>query len=142
MKLPIRTQTFLLDGDYVGFEFEARVNPPWGEFIDKIEAIEKADQNQPQEVLARLYDLVRVIAVSWNFVDEVGKTIPLSPAGLRKIPLELLQMIILRAREVIERVPLAPSGGSLSQSVQGARIARLNISKQKSAEHLGKSPTK
>jgi len=106
-KLPVKVERFDLNGDYAGWYFEGRVNPPWGQFIDKIVAVEKADQTNPEEVLDRLYDLIEMLATDWNYVDEKGKAIPFNRKGFRLVPLDLLHITIKKAREAIEKVPLA-----------------------------------
>jgi len=112
-KLPVKVETLQLNGDYTGWEFTARTNPPWGEFMGRLTAIEKVDQLNPEKVLEGLYDLLELVMQNgkWNYVDDKGKPITCDRAGFPKLPLELIQLTLSAAREAIEKVPLAPSAG-------------------------------
>jgi len=106
LKLPVKVETLHLNGDYTGFDFQCRTNPPWGIFMDKLTALEKSDMTDADGTLDRLYDILESVAVGWNFVDEKGKAIPFSRKGFRQVPLDLLHITIKHAREAIEKVPL------------------------------------
>ena len=108
-KLPVKVETIHLNGEYTGFDFQCRTNPPWGLFMDKLTALEQSDLRDADGTLDRLYDILEAVATGWNFVDEKGKEIPFTRKGFRHVPLDLLHLIIKNAREAIEKVPLASS---------------------------------
>ena len=64
-KLPIKTKELELSGDYVGWFFTARMNPPLGVFFD----IASGD-------LQRIMNGITRIIIAWNFVDEEGTLLP------------------------------------------------------------------
>lgn len=108
-KLPVKVETIQLNGDYKGWEFTCRTNPPWGDFVNKLVELDKVDQTKPAEANDKLYELLSYMVTGWNFVDENGKDIPFNRKGFDKVPLDLIRETIQRAREAIEKIPLAPN---------------------------------
>jgi len=83
-RMPIKLETFRLDGDYEGWEFTARVNPPVG-------VLDDLQSGEPEKVYAVLAFLIK----NWNFVDEEGKSLGKPSAeAIRKLPIDLLFQIV------------------------------------------------
>ena len=64
-KMPVKTKPIQLDGEFEGWEFTARVNPPMS-FVAKLQS------GDPMEVMRG----VGMLIYSWNFVDEEGEPLP------------------------------------------------------------------
>lgn len=78
--MPVKTATIELTGDYEGWEFEARMNPPLSIFGD-------LSSGEFERIAPALAKIVR----SWNFIDESG--VPLgnpSKDAINELPLELV----------------------------------------------------
>lgn len=108
-KLPVKQETIELNGDYKGFTFSCWTNPPWGEFCNKLVELDKSDPKEPLEANLKLYEFLSYMVTGWDFVDREGKAIPFSKKGFDKVPLDLIRQTIMKAREVIEKIPLAPN---------------------------------
>ena len=66
--MPVKTDTIELDGDYEGWEFEARLNPPLKVFGDLSSG-----------EFARISPALAKIAIRWNFLNEDGTPLPEKP---------------------------------------------------------------
>jgi hypothetical protein len=78
-KLPIKTRDIELTGDYEGWHFTARTNPPMRVLTD----LSSGDLNLITEALGG-------VIVDWNFVDEEGKAMANpSPEAVRELPVDL-----------------------------------------------------
>lgn len=78
--MPVRTKTIELTGDYEGWEFEARLNPPLSVFGDLA-------SGEFVKIAPALSKVVR----SWNFIDEDGVPMPNPTMDLiNELPLELV----------------------------------------------------
>jgi len=64
-KLLIKTRVIALTGEWTGWQFTARLNPPLGVLFD----ITSGD-------LERIVNGMAKIIISWNFVDENGQPLP------------------------------------------------------------------
>jgi len=64
-KLLVKTQEIALTGDWEGWRFTARMNPPLGVFFE----ITSGD-------LERIVGGIAKVLLAWNFVDEDGKLLP------------------------------------------------------------------
>lgn len=95
--LPVRLREIEIGGEFPGWMFTARINPPLG-------VVERFQNVRTVEDLASLLPL---IIHSWNFVDEVGE--PLgdpTPETLRRLPIDLLTAIFSRySEEVLSLTP-------------------------------------
>ena len=106
-RMPIKLETFQLSGDYEGWEFTARVNPPVG-ILDELQSGDSE----------RVYSVLSWLIKKWNFVDEDGK--PLgdpSPETIRQLPLDLLFMILDKITDKIGE--LTPKLGGTSSPRPG-----------------------
>lgn len=82
-KMPVRTKTVVLDGDYEGWEFEVLINPKLSVFSD-------LSSGEFDRIAVALSKIIR----SWNFVDEEG--VPLekpSIVTIQELPLDLITLI-------------------------------------------------
>lgn len=79
LRLPIRSATVELDGDYAGFMCKMRLNPRrsvvQGMTLGEIRALSES--------------LAKVI-ISWNFVDEDGEPLEITPENIHDLPDDLL----------------------------------------------------
>lgn len=101
--MPIKTKAIALDGEYAGWEFTARVNPPLRLVL------ELQDARLIQDVIRFLGEVV----IDWNFVDEEGAPLG-KPSGeaLHALPLDLLMQILAKYNEEVLSLapkPAAPS---------------------------------
>lgn len=64
-RMPVNTQEIALTGDWEGWKFTARINPPIGIFVD----IASGE-------FARIAKGLSKVIVSWNFVDSEGVELP------------------------------------------------------------------
>lgn len=81
-RMPIRTATIALDGDYAGWTVRMRTNPPLSAF----EQFTSGSFRQIREALTTLL-------LDWNFVDEDGAPLPLD-GGVEHLPVDLLEQLI------------------------------------------------
>lgn len=78
-KLPIKTRDIELTGDYEGWHFTARTNPPMRVLTD----LSSGD-------LERITEALGGVIVAWNFVDEAGEPMAKpSPDAVRELPVDL-----------------------------------------------------
>jgi len=110
-KLPVRTKTVELDGDYAGWEMTVRLNVPFGDFVENLGKLQSAKTNKLSDILPPMYRLLELLISQWNFVDEKGNAIPVTKEGFAKLPMDLVTIAISKATEVVGQVPLV-SGGS------------------------------
>lgn len=100
-KIPVKTVRVTLDGEYAGWWFDVRTNPPVGVLLDRIAAFESADKENLQEFVPAIYGLLELMICGWNFKDERGKALALDTDGLRKISLDLLILMGGKVPDVI-----------------------------------------
>ena len=95
--MPVKTKLIQLTGEYEGWEFEARINPPLSVFGD-------LSSGEFVRIAPALTKIVR----SWNFVDEEGKPLP-NPSidTINELPLELITD--MSNKFVAELTTLAPN---------------------------------
>lgn len=79
-KMPVRTRTIALSGDWEGWEFEARTNPTMGTLGD-------LSSGQFERIITGLANTVK----GWNFVDEDGQPLP-NPAVIKE-PTEVIRRL-------------------------------------------------
>jgi len=78
--MPVKTKDMALDGDYEGWNFTARTNPP-------IAAFGHIASGDFDRIVLGLSRIIRV----WNFVDEEGEPLlPPSQETIGELPLDLL----------------------------------------------------
>lgn len=94
-KLPVRLADFTLDGEYEGWTFTARVNPPCGVLDDLASG-----------VFSRLLVGAGVLIKNWNFVDEEGEPLgPPSDETIGKIPSDLLNAMLTLVVAEAQKLP-------------------------------------
>ena len=74
-KQPVKTATVKLSGDFEGWEFEARLNPPMSALAD-------VSSGNFDRIIAGLSKIIR----KWNFVDDDGQALPEpTPASIAEL---------------------------------------------------------
>lgn len=106
-KIPVKTRTYAIAGEYEGWEFTARTNPPLGLFLEKLEAIQQADSANPIHVAPPVYAFLEMVVTSWNFRDEAGNALQCSRDGLKHLPLDLLLAMVDAIKGEALTIPLA-----------------------------------
>ena len=90
-KMPIKTATISLNGDYEGWEFTARINPPLRIFGDL-----------SSSEFDRITSALSEVLLSWNFVDEQGVSLgEPSEETVGELPVDLATLV---ASEFAEQV--------------------------------------
>lgn len=107
--MPVKTKRIELEGEYDGWWYEIRTNPPVGPLIDAIGAFEGANKEKLAEILPAIYTLLELTIHTWNFVDEKGKDLPANKDGIKKLPIDLLMLTAEKSQEAVLAVPLARS---------------------------------
>jgi len=111
-KMPVRIATFQLDGDFEGWEFTARTNPP----VKLLRTLTAGD-------IGGIIDALSQMVLGWNFVDEEGEAIPapnslIESDGSQKemvstdeslglVPIDLLTLMAEQIASKIGEVPKA-----------------------------------
>jgi len=107
MKIPVKTKRIELDGDYEGGWVDICTNPPAGELLDYITAIQEANQEDMKEVLPPIYGVLEMTIQAWNFTDTKDKDLPCNTKGLKSLPVDLLVLLTTKIQEAIVGLPLA-----------------------------------
>lgn len=94
--LPIHYEDIELEDEFAGWKARVRTNPRYS----TIEAL-----SDP----LRVYDAFPQIVASWNFVDEEGVEIPLTPDGFKVMPVDLGLALIQKWNDV-RRLPQTNAG--------------------------------
>ena len=81
-KLQIKTEIVELDGDYAGWKFTARVNPP----MRVVRDISSGD-------IERIMPALASVITEWNFIDENGVPFECSEAGLNELAIDLMMKV-------------------------------------------------
>lgn len=90
-RMPIKTKRIDLDGDYAGWHATVRSNAPLGVFL----GLTQVDTSgNGLAALGEVINSLPALVLAWNFVDEDGDAIPVTVAGCRKLPLDLLQALL------------------------------------------------
>jgi hypothetical protein len=81
------TRVVALGGEFAGGEVTVRRNVPMATILrlDKLRADGELDQ---------LLDIVPEIVLGWNFEDEDGTPIPVTPDGVRQLPVDLFRAVM------------------------------------------------
>ena len=101
-KMPIKTATIALNGDWLGWEFTARTNPPLKLFGDLA-------SGEFDRIIASLAKVL----ISWNFVDEEG--LPLGEPNedtVGELPVDFAEKLLdpLEMKISAKIKPISPSG--------------------------------
>ena len=94
LKIVSKTRTVRLEGEFAGGEVTVRRNAP-------LDVILRLDRLKDQADFEQLLDLIPEIVVGWNFTDEDGGPIPVTPAGVRALPVDLFQAVMAAFNESI-----------------------------------------
>lgn len=108
-RLPIKTVVVELDGDYDGWQFEMRKNPPAGMLVQGLSMVAGVDENDASTFSGSIEGmaiLLRGLIRNWNFVDEDGNDMPLTEESIRNLPLDLLGICFSRATDEVQQSPL------------------------------------
>jgi hypothetical protein len=106
-RMPVRTKRVDLDGDYEGWWAEVRTNAPFGVFLNMMEMLSGGDDTDNVKVARAMGELIASLPTlvrNWNFVDEEGDPLPCDINGMRRIPQDLL-LVLLTAMQKDETVP-------------------------------------
>ena len=106
-KMPVKVKRFEFKGEYEGWWCDVRINAPLGIFLDRMSAVQEADTSDPIKIAPKLYDLMELVVVGWNFADENGKPLPFGIEGLKQLPLDLLLAVGEAIKGETLTVPLA-----------------------------------
>jgi hypothetical protein len=89
-KMPVRTKEISLNGEWEGWSFTARTNPPMGIISD----MSSGEIDLITESIAR-------VITDWNFVDEEGEPLPI-PKDIRDED----GLLIQKAVEIVRLIPI------------------------------------
>ena len=92
-RLPIKTRTVELDGDYAGWTATVRTNAPFSHFL-KLASLTNDDGQAALAALAEIYGLLPKLIFAWNFVDEEGQPLPCNETGFAALPADLMVQLI------------------------------------------------
>jgi hypothetical protein len=94
-RMPVRTSRVEMDAPYEGWTATVRVNVPMQQY-------EKLFARQTR------YEAMAEVVQGWNFVDDDGEPIPITPEGIgANVGLDLFKMLLEKVDEAIA-APLAP----------------------------------
>ena len=122
-RMPVRTRTAQLDGEWQGWEVTVRTSVPFGKYsaaVGRLTAFAAITKEQlevmaPEQIaevtesIKSYIDLVEMLAISWNYVDEAGDPIPCNREGVESLPFALLISTFAASRRVIEESPTVGS---------------------------------
>lgn len=121
-KMPVKTAPLdLADDGYRGFIAQVRTNLPSGyirALPDRLSRLPELVENSKNgkglaEAEAESADIFLKLFPSWDFVDDDGKAIPHTAAGLDAMPDDLIRAMWTRRPEVIQAAvmpsPLEPT---------------------------------
>lgn len=92
-RMPVRTSKIEMDAPYEGWKATVRINMPVREY------------NRLFSGSGRMEALAEVVQ-DWNFVDDNGDPIPITPEGMEMIGFDLMRMLISEVDEAVA-APLA-----------------------------------
>lgn len=94
-KLPVKTAQFDLNGDYEGWNFTARVNPPIG-------VLRLIVSGEIDKIVSALSQTI----LDWNFVDERGRALGKpSEETIDLLPVDMLTQMAQMLADGIGNVP-------------------------------------
>jgi hypothetical protein len=97
-RMPIKTKTVDVGGDYAGWTATIRTNAPFSTFIS-MARLADGDGQAPIRALAELYDILPRVVIAWNFVDEEGEPLPCDREGFAHLPAELIMALVNAVNE-------------------------------------------
>lgn len=114
-KMPIKTATVNLEGEYEGWWFKYRTNPRLGPLTEALKKVQQADEDDPQSsavAIDGMYETMEVVLVDWNFVDEDGAELTPDITGLKALPSELIALMFEPVNKGVQQAPLENSSDS------------------------------
>jgi hypothetical protein len=98
-KMPVRTKEIELTGDYAGWKFTGRINPPMSTLDDLV-------SSNFNRIIAGLSKIV----LAWNFVDEEGQPLAIASNNgdentMGQIPIDLAMEMAKALTDAITEVP-------------------------------------
>jgi hypothetical protein len=93
-RMPVKTRTVHLDGDYAGFSATIRTNAPFGLFLTLSELQAGDDNLAGVRAFGELIRLLPQLVLAWDVCDEEGNPIPCDAQGFRQVPAELLMALV------------------------------------------------
>lgn len=94
-KLVIKTREIVLSGDWEGWRFTVRTNPPMGTVADLLSGN-----------VDRMMEAAGKVVTAWDFVDENGDPLPQpGEGGILKLPTDLFQAVAGAAGNAPFEVP-------------------------------------
>jgi hypothetical protein len=96
-RMPVKTDTVALDGDYAGWSATVRINPP----LWILEEFGTGDVSKIKTALAGLVS-------AWNFVDEEGEPLAVGPEGIAMCPIDLLRALADAFQSAVTRAADVP----------------------------------
>lgn len=94
VRMPVKTRTVYLDGDYAGFSATIRTNAPFGLFLTLSELQAGDDNLAGVRAFGELIRLLPQLVLAWDVCDEDGNAIPCDAQGFRRVPAELLMALV------------------------------------------------
>lgn len=89
-RLPVRTARVELDGEYAGYWATMRLNPR----RSTIDGLSSGETRPACDALARLI-------VAWNFTDEEGRALDVTPEEVYDLPDEMLAIVIRKYLDAV-----------------------------------------
>lgn len=91
-RMPVNTRRVQLTGEYAGWWVTVRTNAPFGMFLimTQLDTQDVADQTA---ALVTMVELLPTLIHSWNFVDEAGDDLACDMAGVRALPMDLINQL-------------------------------------------------
>ena len=93
-RMPVKTRTVFLEGDYAGFSATIRTNAPFGLFLTLSELQAGDDNLAGVRAFGELIRLLPQLVLAWDVCDEDGNPIPCDADGFRRVPAELLMALV------------------------------------------------
>ena len=98
-RIPKRTATLILDGDYQGAEVVVRLDVPVGTFLEIQDLVAQEKQLHVFQVFGDS------ILDTWNLQDENDQGIPADGNGMQMIPIDLANIIVTEWSGVVTEPP-------------------------------------
>jgi len=92
-RMPIKTATVDLGGEYAGWTATVRTNAPFSNFL-ALTRLNADDGQAALRALGEIYDLLPALVLAWNFVDEDGRPLPCDREGFAHLPADLMVALI------------------------------------------------
>jgi len=93
-KMPIKTATVDIGGEYAGWTATVRTNAPFSNFLALARLSDGTDGQAAMRALGQIYDLLPKLILAWNFVDEAGAPLPCDREGFAQLPADLMVALI------------------------------------------------